>query len=178
LVYPPAPLATPAPPVATDRPAYPRLVITTRTRIRAIVGGSVATVAAALVAGCGGVSQGPTVGSIPAPRSIEGIRWEPVSDRATGAQRAFLTFDDALSWHGSDGCTEVHGSYQYFADSDGRVVARAPEGDLRGLGKVPRCAGVPTASALGAAAYLRISGGRLLLISAHNQVILRLEPTV
>jgi hypothetical protein len=77
-----------------------------------------------------------------------------------------------LTWHGSDGIP-VSGTYQYFQEC-GRVTARAPDSDLRDQGNGPRCARVPAASALQSAGFLRISKGRLLLVSDNDQVILRL----
>jgi hypothetical protein len=134
------------------------------------------TAAAAVLAGCGNGSVSPTLGDIPAPASLEGVRWEPIAATGDRAHGAYLAFDGPLSWHGSDGCTEVRGSYQYFAKSDGRVVARAAEQDLRGLQDREPCSGVPTASALQSAAFLRVDKGHLLLVSEHDQVILRLAP--
>jgi len=125
-----------------------------------------------LPSGCGS-STLPTVGEIPGQKALEGVRWEPVGNDAHPAGGAFLTFDRALTWHGSDGCTPVRGTYQYFEESR-RVTARAPDSALRDQGKGPRCAGVPTATALQSAGFLRISMGRLLLMSDNDQVILRL----
>jgi len=123
-----------------------------------------------LPSGCGS-STLPTVGEIPGQKALEGVRWEPVGNDAHPAGGAFLTFDRALTWHGSDGCTPVRGTYQYFEES-GRVTARAPDSALRDQGNGPRCAGVPTATALQSAGFLRISMGRLLLMSDNDQVIL------
>jgi hypothetical protein len=140
--------------------------------LRTVARGGALALGAALLTGCGG-STLPTVGDVPSPRAIEGVRWEPVASGAHPAGGAFLTFDGPLAWHGSDGCTAVQGTYQYFRES-GRVTARAPDTNLRDQGTGTRCAGVPTASALQSAGFLRISGGRLLLVSDNDQVILRM----
>ena len=141
---------------------------------RRVVAHAVSTGTAALLVGCGGGSVSPTVGAIPEPNAFESTRWEPVNAKGARAHEAYLVFDGPVGWHGSDGCTEVRGSYQYFEESDGRVAASTPDQDPQNLGSDGRCDGVPIASALQQAAFLRISKGRLLLVSEHDQVILRL----
>lgn len=141
---------------------------------RRVVAQAMSTGTVALLVGCGGGSVSPTVGAIPEPSALQGTRWEPVDAKGARAHGAYLVFDGPLGWHGSDGCTQVRGTYQYFEKSDGRVTARAPDQDLQNLGDDGRCDGVPIASALQQAAFLRVSKGRLLLVSEHDQVILRL----
>lgn len=131
-----------------------------------------AAVLAALLTGCGDNHPSPTVGEIPAAQTLEGVRWEPVPNGNRETEGAYLTFDDALNWHASDGCTTSQGTYDFFPKSDGRVITQRRGDILPGQ----RCAGVPTASTLEQATFLRTDKGRLLLISANNQVILRLEP--
>ena len=84
--------------------------------------GCVLAVGAAVVAGCGS-SALPTFGHIPNPKAFESVHWEPVGTSTHPAQGAFLTFDGSLTWHGSDGCTDVTGPMSTSRSPDGSPPA-------------------------------------------------------